>query len=107
MKKNGFWILVIAALLIGFLSGLFVGRNQVKDGIQVILDQSEDVGKVNINTATFDELVLIPGIGETMAQRIIDYRARKGGFTSVEDLVNVSGISLQKLEEIRHMLIVE
>ena len=107
MKKNGFWILVIAALLIGFLSGVFVGRSHVKDGIQVIMDQPEDVGKVNINTATFDELLLIPGIGETMAQRIIDYRARKGGFASVEDLLNVSGISPQKLEQIRPMLIVE
>ena len=48
--------------------------------------------KVNINTATSEQLQTLQGIGEGMAARIIDYRETKGSFKSIEDIKNVSGI---------------
>src|SRR5438067_5730207 len=48
--------------------------------------------KVNINTATLDQLEALPGIGPSLGQRIIDYRTQHGPFHSVADLLNVSGI---------------
>ena len=48
--------------------------------------------KVNINTATLDQLVALPGIGPVLAQRIITYREQHGPFRSVRDLLNVPGI---------------
>jgi competence protein ComEA len=48
--------------------------------------------KVNINTATLDQLVALPGIGPVLAQRIISYREQHGPFRSVHDLTNVPGI---------------
>ena len=55
---------------------------------------------VNINTATKDELVGLPGIGEAMAERIVKYREQHGLFLSVDDLSHVKGIGKKKLEKI-------
>jgi competence protein ComEA len=56
--------------------------------------------KVNINTADTKQLVTLPGIGEALAKRIVDYRSKNGSFASVEDLKNVSGIGDKKFEEL-------
>ncbi len=49
-------------------------------------------GLLNLNTATIDELMALPGIGETKARSIVAYREENGGFSAVEDIMNVEGI---------------
>jgi comEA protein len=56
---------------------------------------------VDINTATSKELIAIPGIGEVLSKRIIDYREKNGPFKSLEDLVKVKGIGEKTLEKIK------
>ncbi len=56
---------------------------------------------VNINTATLNELKMIPGIGEVRAQAIINYRETKGSFKTIEDIKNVDGIGSKLYEEIK------
>ena len=58
-------------------------------------------GKININTASEAELCNIPGIGATRAAAIVAYRQEKGGFSSVEDIMNVSGIKEGTYEKIK------
>ena len=58
-------------------------------------------GMVNVNTATLEELQLLPGIGESRAKAVIDTRKQRGGFKSVNDLVEVKGIGDVSLERLR------
>lgn len=56
---------------------------------------------ININTATLEELDLIPGIGPKLAQRILDFREEIGGFQHIDDLLDVKGIGEKTLDKIR------
>ena len=79
------------------------GTGQVSDkGGQAV---SKD-GKINLNTATSEQLQTISGIGAKRAEDVIAYRESHGGFQSVDDLKNVSGIGDKTLDKIRESLYV-
>jgi comEA protein len=64
------------------------------------------IDRINLNTATNEELQLIPGVGETLATRIIEYRSNHL-FTNVEDLVNVKGIGQKSLQKLLPYITIE
>ncbi len=63
-------------------------------------------GKVNINTATVEQLTTLKGVGESTAQKIIDYRQQNGSFKTIEDIKNVSGIGDKKYAAIKDSITV-
>jgi competence ComEA-like helix-hairpin-helix protein len=66
-----------------------------------IKQESRAATVININIANRSELMSLRGVGETMASAIIEYRARHGAFHSIEELVEVDGMSERKLNRIR------
>ncbi len=62
---------------------------------------SASPGRVNLNTATVEQLQSLPGVGPVLAQRIVDFRQAHGGFRSVADLRQVTGIGDAKFGELK------
>lgn len=117
MKITGVTVLLfLCCLCVAFTGGLFVGRNINHTQIQISVnppgnpsDSNDDQKQndlVNINTATAKQLQTLPGIGETLALRIVAYREEHGNFSSVADLLNVTGIGQGKLEAIMDLITV-
>jgi competence protein ComEA len=63
--------------------------------------------KINLNTATQDELRLLPRIGPALARRIAEDRERNGPFASPEDLQRVRGIGPRTVQAVRHLVTAE
>lgn len=121
MKKQGSALLLALTLVFASFSlGFFSGRNFAGPSVQVsplsttspiateestqpdspVSEPTSPEGLINVNTADQQTLMLLPGVGEVLSQRIIDYRNKNGPFGSLRDLLNVSGIGEQKLEAI-------
>ena len=65
------------------------------------------LGKINLNTATIAELDVLPGIGPSIAQRIVDYRTQNGAFKKTEDLKKVRGIGDALYDQVKDLVVVQ
>lgn len=73
----------------------------IQENQEEIFGKENETGKVNINTAKQTELETLPGIGPTIALRIIEYRKENGEFTDIEELKEIEGIGEAKWEQIK------
>lgn len=115
-------------LLIGFLVGfilagslsLLIYRFPVKQTIFIspspfppaddrlpVKSITGNEGKINLNSASADELSLLPGIGSVKAQAIVEFREKYGDFESVDELLYVSGIGKSLLVEIDDLIFID
>ena len=67
--------------------------------------KSPTTDKVNLNTATAEQLQTLPGIGPEMAKRILEYRSKVGKFTKVEEILNVKGVGEKSFEKMKDRLV--
>jgi len=113
-------LLILTVAFAAFTLGFLLGKNQNHNAVSVDLPQkllvqpaqpretepspteeTEGISfPIDINLAGKDALMALPGIGEVLAQRILNYREANGSFTAVEQLLNVEGIGKQRLEDI-------
>lgn len=104
MKKTKLGMIAITAAFLCILLGVFIGRQNSDNRITLIHSDDnltatdQDNGLVNINTASLEELKLLPGVGEVLAQRIVAYRDENGPFKIAEDLCLVEGIGSKTFE---------
>ena len=61
---------------------------------------------ININTASIEELKELPGIGDSKALAIVQYRQENGNFTCIEDIMNISGIKEGAFNKIKALITV-
>lgn len=109
----------LTVLFVGLTLGFFLGRNPAAGSVTVETAQRQQTvstaplpeptakaaaSAVDINTADMQTLSTLPGIGEVLAQRIVDYRQTHGRFTAVEQLTNVEGIGEGKMEAILELI---
>ncbi|MFT6895654.1 MAG: competence protein ComEA [Paraglaciecola sp.] len=87
MKKILTPLFFACFMLVGYSGALFAQSTGNQSSMSEVTIQ-----KVNINTASLEQLVSLPGIGDKKAETIIEYREQNGKFTSVDDLANVKGI---------------
>lgn len=135
MKTRGIFLLVLVTVLfVGFTCGFFIGRNMNHGNVELSRLQEQTAApsaavpvptgdlsasqppeipipghsnsKLNINTATKEQLMQLPGIGETLAQSIIHFRNNNGDFQNTADLLLVEGIGEKRLDAIIDLITV-
>lgn len=82
-------------------------KKEYKEMTSEIKDNVNSEDKVNINSATSEELQSLSGIGETKAVAIIKYREENGRFAAIEDIMNVSGIGDATFEQIKSSITID
>lgn len=125
MKKQGIPVLVLLTIVFAaFTLGFYLGQNQSPEAVTLsipasmqtlppqttVAETQETLPEpaisfpIDIASAEAEEFMALPGIGEVLAQRILAYREENGGFTSVEDLLNVEGIGKKRFEDILDLI---
>ena len=94
----------IALIMIVFIMGAGVQLLLRRDIAPVRWAKSARNFKININTARADQLQMLPGIGASLAGRIVDYRKDNGPFKALEDLEDVDGLTAKRFGRIKELI---
>ena len=76
----------------------------LSSGVALAAAKEAPAGKVNINSASVQQLSALPGVGEKLAARIVEYRQKSGGFKTVQELMNVKGVGEKNFAKLQPFL---
>ena len=105
--KSEIILLGLTAVFLCALAGLSLRDRQDREAEVPREEIAPDFPPVDLNTATAEELDTLPGIGESLARRIIAYREANGPFGSIEEIMEVSGIGEAKFAELEDRVTVD
>ena len=94
----------IVLIMIVFIMGSAVQLLLRRDIAPVRWARSVRQFKININTSRADQLQMLPGIGATLAGRIVDYRQQNGPFKALEDIQEVDGLTAKRFGRIKELI---
>jgi competence ComEA-like helix-hairpin-helix protein len=94
----------IAIIMIVFIMGAAVQLSFRRDIAPVRWARSVRQFKININTARAEQLQMLPGIGATLASRIVEYRKENGPFKELEDLEDIDGFTAKRFGRIKELI---
>ena len=97
-------ILMVVLLILG--AGIAPQADQRGSERTTPAAKASSSGPLNLNTATVAQLEALPGIGKSVAERILQYREKSGGFKKVEDLMNVRGIGEKSFLKLKPLITV-
>lgn len=118
--KGKYWVLILLALVL-FILGIFLGRGSLLFGGAVLRGEGfgsllQDISlsrpnadaptsaRLNLNTATAEQLQELPGVGPVLAQNILTLRQKLGGFTSVTQLLQAEGLGEKLYDNIKNLI---
>ncbi len=104
-EKNAVLFIAASALLGLALSFLFKAAPSAGRIYAASFDT--EVSKININSAGKEQLITLPGIGPKIAEKIIDYRRKKGKIHDIKELKQINGIGDKKIENMKPFLIID
>lgn len=97
MKKPMFVYLSVVVLFLTIMAGVLLWRHATVGYPLTDTPYTRHINKIDLNSATAEQLQLIPGVGPSLSQKIIAYRDANGPFTNVEELRNIDGIGMRTL----------
>ena len=92
MKRRSILILVVCAVVLCFAG---------------ITPAADPQGKINLNTATVDQLAKVPGLNQDLAKKLVDQRKKNGEFVDMEELLDVKGITKDTLRNLKKHLFIK
>ena len=104
MKYHVIRIACILTLCIGLSCGSVSVLAQQAGAVSAAETKTTDASKINLNSATAEQLATLPGIGSATARLIIEYRTQVGKFSRIEELMNIKGIGEKKFVALKDFL---
>lgn len=118
--KTEYGLLILTALFLLIVSAVLyvtgpkpssadytVTTERTAEGVTPAVEPERPAGRVNLNTATAEELQTLPGIGEVLAARIVAHREENGPFTCPEELMTVKGIGESLFDALQDQITTE
>ena len=107
MKKAILSSLILLLAFICLCVGTLIGRGSIGEKTMITYElepvetQPPSDTAININTATVEQFMTLPGVGVVLAQRFVDYRMEYGPFDRIDDLIHVDGIGIATIDRFR------